>query len=131
MIDSCQRRSRRSAVWRTSRGTGSHLRETRDIASRLQRPVEYLLDGHHRVEGHLLTYLLRNLVQVAAVALRQDHVGQTRGVRGQRLLLQTADRQHSPLQGDLAGHPDRVLHRAPRKQRRERGYNLYSRAWLF
>src|SRR5438876_8481555 len=112
MIESCQRRSRRSAIWRTSWGTGSHLREMRDIASGLQRPVQYLLDGHHRVEGHLATYLLGNLVQVAAVALRQDHVGQTGGMRRQRLLLEAADRQHAALQRDLAGHADRVLDRA-------------------
>src|SRR5438552_1234199 len=96
-IDSCQRRSRRSAVWRTSSGTGVHLREMRDIACRLQGAVEDLLDGHHRVEGHLLTDLLGDLVQVAAVALRQAHVGQARGVRGQRLLLKAADRQHATL----------------------------------
>src|SRR5271165_2561827 len=57
-IESCQRRSRRSAVARTSNGTGSHLREMRDIACRLQGAVEDLLDGHHRVEGHLLADLL-------------------------------------------------------------------------
>ena len=55
MIESCQRRSKRSAVWRTSAGTGLHLREGRDIASGLQGPVEDLLHGHHRMEGHLLS----------------------------------------------------------------------------
>src|ERR1700722_9924158 len=74
-IDSCQRRSRRSAVSRTSTGTGSHLR-VRDIACGLQRAVEDLLDGHHRMEGHLLTDLLGDVVEIASVALRQDHVGQ-------------------------------------------------------
>src|SRR5947199_5147587 len=49
MTDSCQRRSRRWAVWRTSSGTGLHLREVRDIALRLQCPVEDLLDSHHGV----------------------------------------------------------------------------------
>ena len=40
-------------------------------------------------------------------------VGQARGVRGQDLLLEAADRQHAALQRDLAGHADRVLDRAP------------------
>src|SRR4030088_468995 len=125
MIDSCQRRSRRSAAWRTSMGTGWHLRGLRDIDSpplgdlrdlrrRLEREVEYFVDAHHRVEAHLLAYLLGDVVEVAAVALRQDHVGQTRGVRRERLLLEPADRQHAALQGDLAGHPDRVLDRTLR-----------------
>ena len=48
----------------------------------------------------------------APVALRDDHLGQARGVRGEHLLLQPADREHAALQRDLAGHADRVLHRA-------------------
>src|SRR5271154_3454814 len=98
-MDSCQRRSRRSAVWRTSWGTGWHLGDMRDIASRLQGAVEDLLDGHHRVEGHLLSDLLRDLIQVATVALGQDHVGQACCVGGKRLLLEPADRQYASLQG--------------------------------
>ena len=42
------------------------------------------------------------------------------GVRGEHLLLEPADRQHAALQRDLAGHADRVLHRAPGEERRER-----------
>ena len=48
----------------------------------------------------------------AAVALGDDHVGQPGGVRREHLLLQPADRQHAALERDLAGHADRVLHRA-------------------
>src|ERR1700676_4590712 len=104
-IESCQRRSRRSAVWRTSSGTGSHLGDLRDIAGGLQCAVEDLLDGHHRMEGHLLADLLGNVVQVAAVALGQDHVGQACCMSGERLLLEPADRRNAALQRDLTGHP--------------------------
>ena len=54
-----------------------------------------------------------DVVEVAAVALGQDHGRQARGVRGQDLLLEAADREHAALQRDLAGHADRVLDRAP------------------
>ena len=50
-----------------------------------------------------------HVVEVGAVALGQDHVGQARRVRGEHLLLEPADRQHAALQRDLAGHADRVL----------------------
>ena len=49
----------------------------------------------HRVKGHLVADLLRNVVEIATVALGEDHFGQPRGVRGQRLLLESADRQHA------------------------------------
>ena len=55
---------------------------------------------------------LGHVVEVAAVALGQDHVGQPGRVRGEHLLLEPADRQHAALQRDLAGHADRVLDRA-------------------
>ena len=54
---SSQRRSRRSAATRTSRATGSQLRQ-RDIAHRLERELEHLADRHHRVEAHGLAHLL-------------------------------------------------------------------------
>ena len=58
---------------------------------------------------HLLADLLGDVVEVAAVALGQDHLGQPGRVRGEHLLLEPADRQHPALQRDLAGHADRVL----------------------
>ena len=73
------------------------------------------------MERHLVADVLRHVVEILAVPLGEDHVGQPRGVRGEHLLLQPADREHAPLQRHLAGHPDRVLDRAPREERRERG----------
>ena len=93
----------------------------RGRARRLERDVEHLADGHDRVEGHLLADVRGHVVEVAAVALGEDHVGEARGVGGEHLLLQAADRQHAALQRDLAGHADRVLDRAAGQERRQRG----------
>src|SRR4051794_12670448 len=104
-----------------SRGSGSdapNLRNRGACRSGLEREVEDLADCHDRVERHLLTYIFGQIVQVRAVPLRQDHVGQAGGVRGEHLLLEPADRQHSSLQRDLTGHADRVLDRAAAEQRR-------------
>ena len=61
----------------------------------------------------MLAHLLGDLVEVAAVALGQDHVGQAGRVGREHLLLEPADRQHAALQGDLAGHADGVLDGRP------------------
>src|SRR3954451_2558056 len=100
-----------SGRW-SSRGSGSappNLRNRSARGSRLECEVENLADGHDRVELHLLTYILGQIVQVGAVPLGQDHVRQPGRVRGEHLLLEPADRQHPSLQGDLAGHADGVL----------------------
>src|ERR1039457_707237 len=65
---SSQRRSRTSAATRTSWVTGAQLRQ-RDIAYRLERDLEHLPDGHHRVEADRVAHLLGNLIEIAAVAL--------------------------------------------------------------
>src|SRR3954451_6259901 len=87
------------------------LGNRRACRGRLEGEVEDLADRHDRVERHLLTYILGQIVQIWAVALRQDHVGEPGGMRREHLLLEPADRQHSPLERDLAGHADRVLDR--------------------
>src|SRR3954453_16686398 len=104
-----------------SRGSGSdapNLRNRRGACRGwLEGEVEDLADRHDRVERHLLTYILGQIVQIWAVALRQDHVGEPGGMRREHLLLEPADRQHSPLERDLAGHADRVLDRAVAEER--------------
>src|SRR6185437_7071717 len=85
-IERSQRRSRRSAARRTSSGTGGHLRQ-RGIERGLQREIENLVHGHDRVEAHLLADLGGDVVEVAAVALGQHHVGEPGRVGGQHLLL--------------------------------------------
>ena len=77
---------------------------------RFECDVEHLVDRHDGVERHRVAHILGNVIQVGAVALGEDHVGQTRGVRGKHLLLQAADRQDPALQRHLAGHADGVAH---------------------
>src|SRR3712207_8599706 len=52
----------------------------------LERDLEHLADRHHGVERHLLADVGGDVVQVAAVALGQDHVGQARRAGGEHLL---------------------------------------------
>src|SRR5215207_6998767 len=77
---------------------------------------------------HPLANVLGHVLQVAAVSLGQDHLGQARGVGRQDLLLQASDREHSSLEGDLAGHPDVVAHGPAAQERRERGGHCDPRA---
>src|SRR6478735_6498538 len=73
------------------------------------------------VEPHLGAYLLRDVVQIAFVPLRQDDLRESCPVRGEHLLLHAADRQNPTLEGDLAGHPDGRPDRLAGEQRDERG----------
>ena len=62
-----------------------------------------------------------DVVEIASVALGDDHVRDAGRVRGERLLLEAADRQHASLQRDLARHADGVLHGSAGQQRGECG----------
>ena len=55
---------------------GLHLGDLCDFTRRLQCAIEDLLDGDRGVERQPLSHLLGNIVQIAAVSLGQDHVGQ-------------------------------------------------------
>src|SRR6266516_2479946 len=90
-IETVHRRSSRSVTRRTCSGSGGQLRQ-RMRRLRLERELEHLVQAHDRMEAHLLAHVLRDVVQVGAVALREDDVRETGGVGGQRLLLQAADR---------------------------------------
>ena len=50
--------------------------------------------------------LVGEVVEVGAVAGREDHLGEPGPVGGQHLLLHAADGQHPAGQRDLAGHAD-------------------------
>ena len=56
MMDSCQRRSRRSASSRTSAGTGLHLGDVRDIACGLECAVKHTvgMTGEVTLQGRVL-----------------------------------------------------------------------------
>src|SRR5438876_8472276 len=99
MVPSVQRRSSRSAAARTSAGTGRQLRHRGDTRSLgLESQVQHLADAHDRMELHLLANLLGNLLEVGSVPLGQDDLAEARGVRGQDLLLEAADRQDASLE---------------------------------
>src|SRR3954469_16867150 len=113
--------------WRAGRG-GACLGGERRGARRLEGDLEHLPDRHDGVEGHLLAHVGGDVVEVPAVALGQDHVGEPGRVGGEHLLLQPADRQHAALQRDLAGHADRVPDRPAAQQRRQRGRHRHAGA---
>ena len=56
-----------------------------------------------------------------SLQLRRDHALEPGVLRGERLLLEAADRQHLAGQGQLAGHRGVLAHLPARDQRRERG----------
>src|SRR5438067_3936689 len=63
----------------------------------LERRAQHLVDRHREAELHRLTDFLGHVVDVAAVSLREHHLGQTCGVRREHLLLDAADRQDAAL----------------------------------
>ena len=67
-----------------------------------------------------VAHLLRNVLDVRLVVLRQDDHLDPRAVGAEHLLLQPADRQHAAAQRDLAGHRDVAAHRAIRHRRHQR-----------
>ena len=83
--------------------------------------LEHLLDAVHEDEVEVLAQVLRNVLDVLLVQLRRDHALDAGGLGGERLLLQPADRQHLPDQGQLAGHGGVLAHRPAGDQRGERG----------
>jgi hypothetical protein len=71
-------------------------------------------------ELELVDDLLRDLLEVRAVALGQEDALDAGAVGREDLLLDAADRQHPAAQRDLAGHRDVVAHLDAREQRDER-----------
>ena len=86
-----------------------------------ERRREHVRVGVGEVERHRLADLLGHVLEIGPVALGQDHLGETGTVRGQHLLLDSADRQHLALQRDLASHADGRLDGPVGQQRDERG----------
>ena len=67
--------------------------------------------GHgNELEG--VADLLRDFFEVDGIALREDDALDSRAVRCEDLLFDTADRQDPAAEGDLAGHGDVVTHLA-------------------
>src|SRR6266540_7048012 len=74
--------------------------------SRLERDLQDLIDVLDRPHFDGLEHLVRHVDEILFVLLRKDEGLDARAVRGQQLLLYTADRQHAATQRDLAGHGD-------------------------
>ena len=63
----------------------------------------------------------RNLLDVLLVLRRNEHGLDAAAMRRQDLLLEPADRQDAPAQGDLTGHRQVVAHRDLGERRHQRG----------
>src|ERR1035437_4135487 len=108
MTEITRRRSSRSAARRSSSGTGA---QSGGLSGRLlmdfpllQCQLQDLGYRADRMEAHLAAHVLRQVLEIGLVALREDDVGQAGGVRGQHLLLQAAYLQDLALQSHLTGH---------------------------
>src|SRR5579871_2140284 len=75
------------------------------------------------LETHLLPDIGRQLLQILLVLLRQENGPDAGPVRGQDLLLDAADGQHTASQGDLAGHGDLLANRTLRQGGGDGGRN--------
>ena len=69
-----------------------------------QRQGQDLVHRAHRLDLDPAAHVLGDLRQLGHVAGRDDRQAHARARRRQQLLLQPADRQHPPAQGELAGH---------------------------
>ena len=69
---------------RTSSGIGSG-RLQRTLGRWLEREFEHLVDAEDRVEGHAVPNICWNVLEVCAVALRKDDLGQSGGVSRKNL----------------------------------------------
>jgi len=74
----------------------------------------------NQIDRQLLSYLERDVVEIAFVVSRDQHMGYISPLRGQQLFGQPADGEHPAPECDLTGHrqfmPDRSL-----DQRRHQG----------
>src|SRR5262245_61475016 len=86
----------------------------------LQRECEDFINRSHRMELHRVPHVRRQILEITFVALRQNDLRQSRGLRRHDLLLHSADRKHASLQRNLAGHPNRALHRSSGQQGSQR-----------
>jgi len=75
------------------------------------RDLEDLVERGHRMKLERLPYILGQVLQVRFVILGQDDSLDSRAMRAEYLLLQSANRQHAAAQRDFSGHRDILSHR--------------------
>src|SRR6266436_7226447 len=86
-----------------------------------QRLAEQLIDCFDRNDFQPTLYIVRDLGEVLLVLLRDQYGLQTAAKGRQKLLLETADRQHPATQRNFSGHGDVALNRDPTEYRHDRG----------
>src|SRR3954454_21100589 len=94
----------------------------------LERRLEHFVDPLDEREPHLSQEALREVLEVRLVQLRGDRVRHARALRGERLLLEPADRQHLAGERDLARHGDVGAHRPSGDKRHDRRRHRDARA---
>ena len=75
-----------------------------------QRMLEHLGQAADRDKMNLLLHLGIHLIQVALVVSGDQHGGDALAEGSHALFLQAADGQHIPVQRDLTGHGQIVVH---------------------
>src|SRR6476661_6292407 len=75
-----------------------------DQSSVHEGDLEHLAERLYRIERELVAHLVRNVLEVRLVRLRDDHVLDAGTMRAEHLLLHAADREHAAAQRDLTGH---------------------------
>ena len=94
----------------------------------LQGNAEGLVDPAHRMDCHRRGDVGRHVGQVLAVVLGDDDRGDAAAVRRQQFLLQSANGQHAPAQGDLTGHRHLGAHWYLGQHRHQRHAHRHARA---
>src|SRR5215211_2677498 len=87
----------------------------------IERGGEDLGDLPDPDELHPLAQVLREVLEVGLVASRGQHALDAGALGGERLLLQAADREHEPGQGQLPRHRRVVAHPSLRDERHQGG----------
>ena len=94
---------------------GRMATKCRGIADR-----EHVVERLRKNKRHFLPQLLRQVVQIRLVPLRQDKRVDPRAPRGERLHLDATHREHLTAQRDLPGHRNVVANRNAGQQGHER-----------
>src|SRR5262245_11608387 len=89
------------------------------FGGRLQRRGHRFIDHFQPDKLHVGAHLLRDFLEILAVACRQHYPFDAGAGRGHHLLLDTTDRQHQPPETDLAGHGSVAAHGPVRHQGHE------------
>src|SRR6185436_2355626 len=87
-------------------------------SERNQKYVIHMLDGDDLQFG---LCRFRQVNQILEILLGQNDGLQPGTMRGQYFLTNAADRQNPSTQGDLSGHANMTIYRAPRQSGNDRG----------